>query len=58
MRNGDQARLRPVVIQGIIKETRWNNERECKEHLLTWTDAGEAHERWFLETELEPNEAI
>ena len=54
MKNGSKARLVPKIIEGEIAETRWSNERDCKEFLLRWADAdGSAHERWFLEAELE-----
>lgn len=54
MKNGDIARLVQPTIDGVIKDTRWSNQRDCKEHLLEWTDPStkEVHQRWFFETEL------
>lgn len=54
MKNGDTAKLIQPTIQGKVAETRWNNEKDCKEHRLEWSDAeGNSHDRWFFETELE-----
>lgn len=54
MKNGDTAKLMQPTIQGTVAETRWNNEKDCKEHRLEWADAeGNSHDRWFLEAELE-----
>lgn len=51
---GQQARLVQPVIQGEVKDTRYNKDARQLEHLLSYTDAaGEVHERWFLESELE-----
>lgn len=58
MKNGDTAKLTQPTIQGTVAETRWNNEKDCKEHRLEWSDSeGNAHDRWFLESELEQVQA-
>ena len=51
---GTKARLRAPVIQGEIMDTEYDKENLCLRHLLAYTDqSGEAHHRWFPETELE-----
>jgi hypothetical protein len=53
------AQVRQVVpaIQGEVTARRFNEEADCMEYLVAYTDAdGEPAERWFLETQLEPQE--
>lgn len=51
---GQQARLVQPVVQGEVKDTRYNHSAGELEHLVSWADAGgEQHERWFLASTLE-----
>lgn len=51
---GQQAKLVQPVVQGEVKDTRFNKDEGQLEHLLSYIGAdGEPHERWFLESELE-----
>ncbi|GEP11827.1 hypothetical protein [Methylobacterium gnaphalii] len=54
MVKGDKARVRPVIVEGEIIRVKFDEETGAKLVLLGWNDAGEAHERWFSEAELEP----
>ena len=54
MKKGTAVRLIQPTIQGAILSTRYNEELECLEHLVEWTDAeGETHQRFFAEAQLE-----
>lgn len=54
MEAGQTVRLIQPVIKGRISDTRYNKEAKCLEHLVGWIDAaGNMHERWFTEPELE-----
>lgn len=54
LKKGDPARLIQPTVQGEVKGRRINDETDQTELLLGWTDAaGDYHERWFAETELE-----
>jgi len=51
---GQHAKLVQPVVQGEVKDTRFNKDKSQLEHLLVYVGAdGEQHERWFLESELE-----
>ncbi len=52
---GMRARVRPTIIAGEITRRRFDEESGEKELLLAWTVDGEAHERWFKPSELEPD---
>jgi hypothetical protein len=47
----------PAAIVGTIMEVRWNQDADCKEILVQYTENGEPHSRWFLESELMEPEA-
>lgn len=53
MKIGQTARLVQPVIAGEIKDKRWNKYADEPEVLLSWSDGDGAHERWFLESQLE-----
>lgn len=49
-----QVRQKVPVIQGEVIQRRLNEVEDQLEYLVAYTDeAGEAHERWFLEKEIE-----
>jgi hypothetical protein len=51
---GHAARLVQPVIEGEIVDTEYDKDAKQLRHKLNWTDgAGEAHSRWFLESQLE-----
>lgn len=48
------VRLIQPIIQGQIKDTQYNKDGRCLEHLVEWVDSeGDTHSRWFNEVELE-----
>lgn len=54
MEEGQTVRLKQPVIQGQILDTRYNKDSKELEHLVAYDDgAGNLHERWFLESQLE-----
>ena len=53
MNEGQTVRLKQPVIQGDIKDTRFNKEVRQLEHLVEYGEDGETHTRWFLESQLE-----
>lgn len=57
MKAGDTARLIQPVVQGQIKERRFNAADEL-EYRLEWTDPdGSTQQRWFAESQLQQVEA-
>lgn len=55
---GQQARLIQPIVAGEIKDTQFNKSASELEHLLAYeTPDGVQHERWFLESSLEPVDA-
>lgn len=39
-------------IQGVVVEVRWNTQRDTKELLVEYMEAGKLYQRWFLECEV------
>ncbi len=51
---GAKARVRPVIVEGDLREQRFDTKTGAREVLLVWTAAdGEMHERWFAPDDLE-----
>lgn len=51
---GTKVRQVAPAIEGEVKKTRFNEMADCLEYLVGYTnDQGEAHERWFLESQVE-----
>jgi len=51
---GDNAKMIQPVVTGIVIDTRYNKDAKQLEHLLEFVgEDGEAHQRWFLESQLE-----
>lgn len=51
---GQQVRLKQPAIAGPILDTRFNKDAKELEHLVEYVDpAGEPHQRWFLDSQLE-----
>ena len=51
---GAQVRQVAPAIAGEVRERRFDESTEAMSYLVAFTGAdGEAHERWFAETELE-----
>lgn len=51
---GAQARLKQPVIEGEVKDIRFNKDANELEYELNYVDAGgETQSRWFLASELE-----
>lgn len=54
LNTGDRARVRPVIVAGVIVGRRFDPDTGEKELRLAWAGAdGERHERWFKPDELE-----
>lgn len=54
IQRGKTVRQIVPVIQGEVKEPRFNESQNQMEYLVGFTDAdGEPAERWFLESEVE-----
>jgi len=54
---GQRVRLVAPVIEGPILDTRYNKDAGELEHLVSFTAPdGDAAERWFLQSQLEPTE--
>lgn len=54
---GTQVRQVVPAIEGEVSARRFNEEADCMEYLVSFTNAdGSAAERWFLEAQLEPKE--
>ena len=50
---GERARLRQPIIAGTIVEHEYDRKTGEKRCLLEWSADGEAHQRWFPESDLE-----
>lgn len=51
---GDTAKLIQPVVKGQVIDTRYNKDAKQLEHLLEYTgEDGDAHQRWFLDSQLE-----
>lgn len=51
---GSKVRQVVPVIEGEVSERRFNDEAECMEYLVEYTDAeGHPASRWFTESQLE-----
>ena len=59
LKKGIKARLMQPTIEGEIVKVQYNEQVECLEYCLEWTDdcngdgVPDVHRRWFLESELE-----
>ena len=52
---GVEAKLKQPVISGKVLDARYNHEKSQMEYALAYTGADdEPHQRWFLESGLEP----
>lgn len=53
MEIGNTVKVVAPVLSGPITDTRYNKDAKSLEHLVEFQMDGEAHQRWFLERELE-----
>lgn len=53
IKKGTPVRQVVTPIEGPVMATRFNQEHEVLEYLISYKGAdGEAHQRWFLESEI------
>lgn len=53
MKTGNTVRVVQPVISGEIVDTQYNKSSNELEHLVSWSDDGGEHQRWFSEAQLE-----
>lgn len=54
LETGQRAKLIQPTIEGEVVDTQYNKDAKELEHLLSYVSAdGEAHQRWFLVSQLE-----
>jgi len=49
----ERKRVKQVVIEGVVVDTRYRKDAKQLEHLLQYQDGEQVVERWFLDTQLE-----
>jgi hypothetical protein len=54
MKLGTKVGVPQPVLSGVVTDVEWDKDRNCKRVKVEYTnDEGDAHTRWFSETDLE-----